>query len=108
MHAADQLRPALPRSKRQSLGTALETTLQPALGQACEAGRVGARRLRSAHHALVAGHLALAAKAALHPCERGIQWEENQGKLLQKIDPVIVAAQVFGLMQDHLFELAQA
>ncbi len=29
VHAADQLRPALPRSKRQSLGTALETTLQP-------------------------------------------------------------------------------
>ena len=107
MHAANQLRAALPRTQGKSFGAALEAPLPTALGQAGEAGRVGAWRLRPVDHALVAGHLALAAKAALDPCERGIQWEENQGKLLQEIDPVVAAAQVFGLMQNHLFEFGR-
>ena len=52
-----------------------------ALGETREAGRISARSLRPAHHAFVAGHLALAAKTALHPYERRIQREKNQGKV---------------------------
>ena len=55
--------------------------------------------------AVVAGHLALAAKAALNPGQAGVQGEENQADFLQQIRPVVTAAQVLGFMQHDLVEL---
>ena len=85
----------------------LQANLDLPFGKAGEAFRVGARRLCPAHHALVASHLTLAAQAAFDPHQRRVQWEQNQGQLLEKIGPIVAAAQVFGLVQNHLLKFAR-
>ena len=102
MDAADEFRTPLPCSEGKRLSTALEG----ALGEAGETGGVSAGSLGAADDAFVAGHLALAAEAVLDPCERGVQREKNQGKLLQQIGPVVAAAQVLRFMEDNVLEFA--
>ena len=58
-------------------------------------------------HAFITGHLALPAEPPLHPRQRGIQRKQNQAQLLNQVAPVVAAAQVFGLMQNNLFQLAE-
>src|SRR6185437_6150591 len=42
---------------------------------------------------------------AVHPEQRWIEWKQRDADLLQQIDPVVPAAQVFALMQYDLLQI---
>jgi len=55
--------------------------------------------------AVVAGKLALDAETAFDPVEDGIQREEDEADLLNKVGPVVAAAEMLELVQENLLEL---
>ena len=65
-----------------------------------EASGVGAGIARRGQHGIVAGHLALQRKARIDPPDSGMEEEQSTDGLLEKVGPVVVAAQVRQLM-DH-------
>jgi hypothetical protein len=71
-------------------------------GQGGEAGGVGAGCAGGAEDLLVAGEFALDAEAALQPEERGVEGEEDEGELLEEVEPVVGAAEVGGFVEDDL------
>ena len=86
--ARNEFRPAFKCPERKRLRAAQEfpplqlPALQSALCKRSQAGCIGARSLRPLDHPLVASHLALAAKATLHPYQRRIQRKQNETKFL--------------------------
>lgn len=72
--AMDKLRAALPGSERKSFSATLKATL----GKTGQTGCIGARSMRNTDDAVVAGHLALLAKAALNQEKRGIERKQDQ------------------------------
>jgi hypothetical protein len=95
-------------AERERQGGAVGRTIpQAALRQRGEAGGVDAGREGDAKDTVVAGEFALAAEAALDPDKRRVEREEGEADLLQKIEPVVGAAQVLDLVEDDLEELGR-
>ena len=103
MNAVNELRAAVPGAKGEGLSTALETSL----GEAGEASGIGAWSIGDADDAFITGHLAFAAETVLDPGESGVQREDDEAKFLEEVGPVVVAAQVFGFVEDDLLEFAR-
>jgi hypothetical protein len=106
--ADSQLRAALPGSEGErgarNHSLAVEVSFLGESGQACGIGTGG---LGAADDRVVAGHLALGAKATLEPPEGRIQGEGDEAKLLQEVGPVVEAAQVLCLVKHDLLELSR-
>ena len=81
---------------------------QGKLRQPREAKRVGLAAGAGLHHAIVAGQFALGAQPPLHPQQHRVQGEKHQADLLQEVGPVVAAAQVLHLVQDHLLQFLRA
>jgi len=102
MNAVNELGAAVPSTEGEGFSTALETTL----GKAGEASGIGAWSVGDAYDAFITGHFALAAEAMLDPGESGVQREDDKAEFLEKVGPVIVAAEVLGFVEDDLLEFA--
>jgi hypothetical protein len=75
------------------------------LSQPCQAVGICKWLGRRSDYPGVARQLAFKAKPAVHPAQRRIKWKERNADLLQQIDPVIAAAEVFALMQHNLLQI---
>ena len=71
-----------------------------------EAGGIGAGCVRDANDAFVAGHFAALAELAFDEPERGVQGEKHEAEFLQKVGPVVAAAEMFRLVENDLVEFA--
>jgi len=74
------------------------------LGEAGQASRVCLACRGEVEYTIVARKLAFSAKASLDPEKDGIEGEEHEHYLLQKIGPIVEASKMFHLVQENMLK----